>query len=405
MSNTTPWYDDGALHFGVGIEDTFIPQEAPGQRKLDEYELTQHDLLWEEDFALAAQAGAEFIRWGVPWYRVEPREGEFDWSWTDRVAEKARQLGLRIIVDLMHYGTPLWLDNSFLNSRYPEAVARYSRAVAERYAGTWDDYTTVNEPVWNAVICGERGTWPPYLHGQDGFVKVMTQIARGMVRQQQEIAAVHPTARFMHVEAGFLFHGDTVPLPVEQMEERRFLSLDLSMGRVGEDHPLAGYLRGHGVTDADLRWFRDNPVQPDVIGVNYYPAWTRMSFDASGGEVPIDGGTEGLEEIVRLYADRYQLPLAVTETSRSESVAARVEWVKDSIATVRRLRDEGVPIRAYTWFPFFALFDWSYRESTRPADEFLNPLGLYDLVRGADGKLERVATDAVAVFRDTVAQA
>ena len=37
-----PWYRDGRLHYGVGIEDTFIPHEKLGHRKLDEYELTQH---------------------------------------------------------------------------------------------------------------------------------------------------------------------------------------------------------------------------------------------------------------------------------------------------------------------------------------------------------------------------
>ena len=404
VTNASSWYDDGRLHFGVGIEDTFIAHETIGRRKLDEYELTQHDLQWEHDFQLAADAGAEFLRWGVPWYRVEPRPGEFDWSWTDQVAAHAEKLGLAIIVDLMHYGTPLWLDNSFINTSYPEAVARYSRAVAERYAGTWNEFTTVNEPVWNAVICGERGTWPPYLTGQDGFVKVMTQIARGMVRAQQEIQTVNPAAQFINVEAGFLFSGPTVPLPIAEMEERRFLSLDLTMGRVTEGHPLRGFLASHGVADDELAWFRDNAVRPDVIGVNYYPAWTRMSFDEFGGEVPLDGGVEGFEEIIRLYFDRYGLPLAITETSRSESVEARVAWVRDSIATVQSLRNDGVPILAYTWFPFFALYDWAYRESTRPADEYLNPLGLYDLVRGADGKLERVATDAVAAFREITAQ-
>lgn len=60
------WYDDGRLRYGVGIEDTFIPQIRPGHRKLDEYELTQHYTHWREDLDLVAESGAEFVRWGVP---------------------------------------------------------------------------------------------------------------------------------------------------------------------------------------------------------------------------------------------------------------------------------------------------------------------------------------------------
>ena len=41
-------YGDDRLHYGVGIEDTFIPHERVGHRKLDEYELTQHYSRWEE---------------------------------------------------------------------------------------------------------------------------------------------------------------------------------------------------------------------------------------------------------------------------------------------------------------------------------------------------------------------
>ena len=107
---------------------------------------------------------------GIPWYLVEPRPGEFDWSWIDQVAAKMQQLGLRCVVDLMHYGTPLWLENSFLNASYPERVASYARAVAERYKDVWSDFTPLNEPLVNAEWCGQNGQWPPYLHGQDGFV-------------------------------------------------------------------------------------------------------------------------------------------------------------------------------------------------------------------------------------------
>jgi beta-glucosidase len=68
-----------------GIEDTFVPQTKPGHRALDEYELMGHYQYWREDLALAQELGVQALRWGVPWYRVEPQCGRFDWSWTDQV--------------------------------------------------------------------------------------------------------------------------------------------------------------------------------------------------------------------------------------------------------------------------------------------------------------------------------
>ncbi|WP_194410811.1 family 1 glycosylhydrolase [Microbacterium cremeum] len=395
----TPWYRDDRLLYGVGIEDTFIPQEKPGHRKLDEYELTQHYARWREDLELVAESGAEFLRWGVPWYLVEPRPGEFDWSWTDQVAARMRELGIRCVVDLMHYGTPLWLENSFLNASYPERVASYGRAVAERYRDVWTDYTPLNEPVVNAEWCGQNGSWPPYLTGQDGFVKMVLQLARGMVRTQQEIAAVHPGATFVHVDAGFLFDGDTSPLPRDLLEERRFVALDLITGRVGGESPIRPYLEEHGVTDADLEWFRENAVTPDVVGVNYYPHFSTGQVD-DGVWTPVDAGTRGLRALLEAYADRYDAPIIVTETSLVGTPAEKIAWLRDSAAELGAMRAEGRDIVGYTWFPFFTMVDWLYRFDQTTPDDWFMEFGLVDLRRGGDQGLERVRNEAFDVFHE-----
>ena len=75
--------------WAAGIEDTFIaaPHPVTG-RILDEYALTEHYDRWEEDLQLIAGLGVSAARYGIPWYRVNPRPGEFDWSWTDGVIER-----------------------------------------------------------------------------------------------------------------------------------------------------------------------------------------------------------------------------------------------------------------------------------------------------------------------------
>jgi beta-glucosidase/6-phospho-beta-glucosidase/beta-galactosidase len=163
---------EGGFRFAVGIEDTFVPHAFPGHRALDEYELTQHYRFWSQDLGLAAAAGAGAIRYGLPWYRLNPAPGRFVWDWADRVVDRLDELGLEAIVDLVHYGTPLWLDNAFLNTDFPARLAEYAAALAERYRGRLRLWTPMNEPQIT-MHCGEQGIWPPRLAGHDGYVKLV----------------------------------------------------------------------------------------------------------------------------------------------------------------------------------------------------------------------------------------
>jgi len=186
--------------WATGIEDTFIPQTRPGHRSLDEYELMGHYKHWREDLALARELGVQAIRWGVPWYRVEPRQEAFDWSWTDQVLPYlAEELGITPIVDLMHYGCPFWLRGEFANDAYPRAVASYAAAFARRYSRLVHWYTPLNEPLITAEFCVLRGIWPPHLHGDGGFVRVLDAVCRGIVATTEaeagKLASIEARAR------------------------------------------------------------------------------------------------------------------------------------------------------------------------------------------------------------------
>jgi beta-glucosidase/6-phospho-beta-glucosidase/beta-galactosidase len=185
-----------------GIEDTFVPQTRPGHRALDEYELMGHYEHWREDLSLARQLGLKALRWGVPWYKVESEPGKFDWSWTDQVIPyMVEDLKILPIIDLMHYGTPFWLKREFANKDYPKFVARYAAEFSKRYQSLIKWYTPLNEPIINSLMCGLRGLWPPYLKGEKGYLKIMMQLARGIVRTVNAIKEIQPDSVMVHVEA------------------------------------------------------------------------------------------------------------------------------------------------------------------------------------------------------------
>lgn len=397
---TTPWYRDGRLRFGLGIENTFVPQSAPGERPIDEYKLTEHYERWHDDLGLASQVGADFMRWGIPWHRVNPERGVWDWSWTDRVMARFGELGLRPIVDLLHYGTPLWIDRQFLNPDYPRYVAEYAVRAADRYSDVATDWTPVNEPMIHALFSGEYAYWPPYASGAEGAVAMSLALARGFVASQRAIADVQPHAVFVHVDASLRYAGDTdAPEHRElahRLQHQAFLVEDLVTGKVDDAHALSPLLRQHGADDATLQYFADDAVQPDVMGVNYYPRHSTELFESgihhAGGfadpRPTRDDGTAGLTEMLRLYAERYDAAVMVAETCVTDDHATRVRWMDDSLAAVHALRAEGLEVVGYTWWPLFDMVEWTYRHSELPPMSHRLSMGLFDLVETPDG-LER----------------
>jgi len=399
--------DSDDFYWAAGIENTFIPQERPGLRALEEYELTQHYQLWREDIDRAAELGVSHIRWGIPWYRVNPQPRRFEWGWVDEVLDYlVNRKAIAPIIDLMHYGTPLWMENAFLDPDYPQHVADYAHAFAARYSELVRFYTPLNEPMVNAEFCGLNGQWPPYLSGYGGLVQVLLPIVRGMVLTTAAVRAADPDARFVQVEAlGWVWTNDErFQDEVEQHTARTYLAFDLFTGRVDTSHPLWSSLQHYGVTEGDLAWFQEYKAQVDVLGVNLYP-WSGGEFvmDADG-HCQKQGELNGyhLADVLRYAWQRTGIPLMVTETSARRDVDGRAQWMDETIAAVGQVRGEGIPVIGYTWFPMMTMVDWAYRVEERPLADYLLHLGLWDSAFDEAGILQRHPTSLVARYRSYI---
>jgi beta-glucosidase len=420
------------LIFAVGIEDTAIEAPLrPGGQRLDEYELTGHLQQWREDLARAGATGASAIRYGLPWHRVNPAPGVFDWEWADAViSHLADDVALRIILDLVHYGTPAWLQGSFADPGYPAAAAAYAAAVASRYRGVISAYTPLNEPLVTASFCGLRGVWPPYLNGDHGWATVAVAVAAGVQAAVRAIRDADAGAQIVHVEAVQAYRTSDPSLAgeVRLQEQRSELPTRLILGQVGPDDPMWAWLAGNGVTDADLRRLQSETVSPDVIGLNYYPELScreLVRLDGTVAHVAYDAGIGPLEQILRHWHARYGRPLMITETAVEGSAEKKLAWLDELVAGVGRLRADGVPVQGLTWWPLVDFVDWGWasggavveefylRDATsgqprlvRPAGEpggpvtpFLRRMGIYSLRADGDGQLAREPTGLLERFR------
>jgi beta-glucosidase len=374
-----------------GIEDTFVPQTRPGHRALDEYQLIGHYDHWREDLALARDAGLKALRWGVPWYRVQPAPDEFDWQWIDQVLPyMVEELGITPIIDLMHYGCPFWLRREFGSEDYPRAVADYAAAFAHRYKGLIRWYTPLNEPIVNALMCGKRGLWPPYFRGESGYIRIMIQLAKGILKTVHAIKKIDPNSIMVHVEATGLSRAARQDLQVLASEEQRrgYLCYDLLTGRITPDHPLFTWLIRSGASPDDLSSIRRQMIKLDVIGLNFYPQWSAQEIHINRkGRIAYRAvETKGTDfaRVIDDYYSRYGAPVIITETSAYGTDDARANWLKVSVDAVKGLRSQGVPVLGYTWFPLFTMIDWRYRFGRGPVEDYRLELGLYKL-NGNDG--------------------
>jgi beta-glucosidase len=400
-------YEAEDFIWAAGIEDTFVPQTRPGHRSLDEYELMGHYDHWRQDLDLCHDLGLQSLRWGVPWYKVEPEPGKFDWEWTDQVISyMVEDLKITPIIDLMHYGCPFWLDRSFANKQYPELVARYSAAFAERYKHLVSWYTPLNEPVITALMCGMRGLWPPYLKGDKGYLRIMLQVARGIITTVNAIKQIDPKSVMVHVEATGLtrtVREDLASLAHEETH-RGYVCYDLVTGRLKHDHLLFSWLVRNGASPDELLELNQQKIDLDVIGMNFYPQWsTKQIYLDKRGRIAFretDPEGNGFAELIKHYYDRYQTPIMITETSAVGADDIRLKWLRSSVSFIKDLRAEGVPVIGYTWFPLFTMVDWRYRFSQAPVEDFYLELGLYKLNREAGKRW--LETPLVNEFRQYV---
>jgi beta-galactosidase len=66
--------------------------------------------VWAEDVRLMNEAGVNLVSLGIfSWALLEPREGEFDFAWLDRVIELLHEGGVRILLATPTAAPPAWL--------------------------------------------------------------------------------------------------------------------------------------------------------------------------------------------------------------------------------------------------------------------------------------------------------
>ena len=177
--------------WAVGVECSVLPHI-----KVDQFEWTQHDRFWKDDFRLIKDDfGSISTRYCLPWSLLEPKRGEFNWKWADeRVDYITGELGLKLILDIMHFGTPQWLPQACGDPEFPEALEAVTTALVERYRDRIHMYCPFNEPLITALFSGDFGFWPPHTRRWKGYMPVLSRVVQGTIRATRAIRSAAPEA-------------------------------------------------------------------------------------------------------------------------------------------------------------------------------------------------------------------
>ena len=326
---------------------------------------TRHIERWESDLELLRSAGLTELRYSVPWHRIEREPGIFDFTWIDGPMKYMHAHGMDPILDPLHHVSfPCWMDQGFANPEFPVLYERFILRLARRYP--WANrYTVFNEPLPTTIFCSLNGLWYPHYASEDSFVRMAVNNARAICRASQALRRVNPHVKFVHVET-----AETHRALDKRSEEwtdfancRRFMMHDLILGAVTPAHELYPYLTAHGFTTEQMQWFIDNRASIDVLGLDYYVhSEMEWYWDNELQRANIRGPVsqpDGFARIGKVYADRFRLPVLLSETNLRGSYLDRLTWLKFMEEQCEVLASQ-VDFRGFCWYPSIDSTDWCH---------------------------------------------
>lgn len=331
--------------------------------RLDLIRATGHDKHVLRDYRLCKDLGFETIRDGLRWHAIERSPGRYDWSSWVPALEAAEAVGLQVVWDLFHYGSPDHVDQA--GEDFPRRFTDFAIAALEmRQSVTGADpivcpLNEINFLSWAVEV----GYFPRVGPDEIGWFK--RQLVRAAVSSARAIRERWPNALIVWAEP--LVH--IAPRSDHRSEIRaaesarlgQFEAYDWIIGRSGPE-------------------FGGDPSLADVIGLNFYP---HNQWYLDGPTIPM-GHHEyrALGDMLVEVAERYGKPIFLSETGAEGT--ARPSWLHYVCNEVRDAMDRGTPIEGICWYPITAYPGW---DNSRHAEAGLLSTVIADGSRNVDERL------------------
>lgn len=317
---------------------------------------------YDEDFALAAGLGFNTYRLGVEWARIEPSEGFFSNAELDhyaRVLEACRARGLKPIVTLNHFTTPLWFAKrgGFEVADAPALFARFCRKVVERLGPLMHRATTFNEANIRLLVDLMPGIQAviPVVKAAIAAAAKATDSPRFSRLAYADPAIVTPIMIEAHRQAYDAIKQARPSLPV---------GITLTTQDIQSDDPKLVELYQRRLYGD---WVEVARTHADFFGVQTY---TRFVVDEHGVKAPPPGAEltlsgyefypQALANTIRWAHATIGKPVYVTENGVAvNDDARRIAFIDQALAGVRQCIDDGIPVHGYLYWSLLDNFEWT----------------------------------------------
>ena len=314
-------------------------QRLRNGRRVDVTVSSGHAARPAADYALLKAHGMGAARDGFSWHRIERWRGRYDWSSVLPLVHAARDSGMTVIWDLLHYGVPNDID--VFAPAFVDRFAAFAAAIGRLLADECDApqvITPVNEISFWAFAGGQTGGLNPFAQGRGDALK--RQLVRAALAATAELRAIDGRTRIATAEPLIHVHardaGDAAAHLVAGYNDSQFEALDMLLGRTAPE------LGGHAGA-------------VDIVGLNYY--YNNQWID---GGPPVHLGHwlhRPLSELLGAVADRYpELPRYIAETG-TEGIF-RPYWLAYVADEVRAAAAAGVAAGGLCLYPIISHLGW-----------------------------------------------
>jgi len=331
--------------------------------RLDLIRATGHDRHVVRDYRLCKELGFRTFRDGLRWHLIEKSPGKYDWSSWLPALEAAEQVGVQIIWDLFHYGSPDRVDQA--GEDFPQRFTDFALAALEVQQSVTNrpplvcPLNEINFLSW-AV---DDGYFPRVGPNRRGWFK--DQLVRTGITAARAIRERWPKATIVWAEP--LIHiaphdrSRSTIRAAEQNLQGMYEAYDWIMGLAKPE--LGG-----------------DPSLVDVVGWNFYP---HNQWYYKGPTVPM-GHHEyrPLADMLIEMAERYGKPMFLSETGAEGT--GKPSWLHYVCNEVRDAMARGADVRGICWYPITAYPGW---DNSRHAETGLLSTVVADGNRNVDERL------------------
>jgi beta-glucosidase len=336
------------------------PYEEPSGDACDHYHR------YRQDIAMLADLGFNSYRFSIEWARIEPEEGEFSLAVLDHYRDMltaCHEHGITPIVTYHHFSSPRWLlsRGGWESRDTPDLFGRYCERATKHLGDLIGVACTINEANIAALLL-QFGFMPSLkkLHREKWWRAAAKAVQVPPAKLSPFLYAVSPKA----IETILAAHHSAVNA-IRSGPGIFPVGITLALQDiqvVGENDSFAKQM-SREINDVYLEALAGD----DFVGVQSYsrtrcddekflPAEEGVELTQMGYEF----WPEALEACIRHAVAVSGLPVLVTENGiGTGDDTRRIEYIQHALNGVIRCLNDGLDVRAYTYWSALDNFEWS----------------------------------------------